>query len=233
MPDGGGYQVCGLYDINPNRFGQVDNVVTQASHYGEWTQSSDFVNVSFNARFASGLRFAGGLDTGRSVNDNCFVIDSPQQLLNCRVVTPFKALTDLKLNGSYPLPGEFMVAGVFQNVSGPAIGADYAVSTTEIAPSLGRNLAACGTRVVCTATATVPLRRPQTEFEDRRTQVDLRLTKIFRVGSRARIQANLDAYNVLNASSVLSVVNTYGDRWARPTQILEGRLFQFSGQLTF
>ena len=114
--------------------------------------------------------FAGGLDTGRSVNDNCFVIDSPQQLLNCRVVTPFKALTDLKLNGSYPLPGEFMVAGVFQNVSGPAIGADYAVSTTEIAPSLGRNLAACGTRVVCTATATVPLRRPQTEFEDRRTQ---------------------------------------------------------------
>ena len=233
LPNGGGYQVCGLYDIKPNRFGQSNNVVTQSSHFGKVTQAADFLNVSFNARFAAGLRFGGGFDTGRTVNDNCFVIDSPQQLLNCRVITPFKAQTQLKLNGSYPLPGDFVVSGTFQNASGPAIDTTYAVSNALIAPSLGRNLASCGTRVVCTATVTVPLISPQTEFDRPRTQIDLRLSKIFRVGSSARVQANFDAYNLLNANSVIGVVSAYGPRWQLPTQVLEGRLLQFSGQLNF
>ena len=106
--------------------------------------TSDFFSVSVNARFGSGIRLGGGVDTGRTVTDNCFVVDSPQQLLNCHVVTPFKAQTQVKLNGSYPLPGDFVVSGTFQNLSGPPIEANYPATNAEIAPSLGRNLAACG-----------------------------------------------------------------------------------------
>ena len=49
----------------------------------------------------------------------------------------------------------------------------------EVAPSLGRNLAACGAATIatCTATVTVPLVEPQTLFEKRYSQLDLRLTK--------------------------------------------------------
>ena len=34
LPGGGGYQVCGLYDVAPAKFGQVNNLVTRASNYG-------------------------------------------------------------------------------------------------------------------------------------------------------------------------------------------------------
>jgi hypothetical protein len=73
------------------------------------------------------------------------VIDSPQQLLNCHVVTPLSANLQAKSFGSYPLPRGFVLSGTFQNVAGPNITADYTVSNAVIVPSLGRNLAGCGT----------------------------------------------------------------------------------------
>jgi len=242
LPGGGGYQLCGLYDVNPSKFSQFNNVVTQASHYGNQTQVGDFFNISANARFGSDLQFGGGLDTGRVVTDRCFVVDSPQQLLNCHIVPPFRALTQLKVNGSYRLPGDVVVSGIFRNESGLraaaggatlSIEANYPAPNALIAPSLGRNLAACGTRAVCTATATVPLFSPLTRFEPRLSQLDLRVAKGFKVGARGRLQTNFDLYNALNAAPIVGIQTTYGSRWRLPSQILEGRLIQFSGQLTF
>jgi hypothetical protein len=263
LPGGGGYQVCGLYDVAPAKFGQVQNLVTQSSHYygaeaevtcesGPSTSvrrgtcgTSDFFNVTVNARIGSGIQLGGGLDTGRTTFDSCFVVDSPQQLLNCHTEVPFKAQTQVKVFGSYPLPGDFVVSGTLQNVSGAAVDAFYSATNAEIAPSLGRNLAACGTRVPCTATARVQLIAPQTHFLDRRTQLDVRLTKVFNLISNVRLQVNVDVYNALNSSSILGVESTYGPRWLQPVAggvsggtgegdaILPGRLIQFGGRLTF
>ena len=107
LPGGGGQQVCGLYDINPSKFGQASSIETQASHYtgasstvncatsgslastggsaggaGGFCGSSDFFAAGFNARIGAGTQFGGGVDTGRTLIDNCLLIDSPQQLLN-------------------------------------------------------------------------------------------------------------------------------------------------------
>ena len=62
LPGGGGYQVCGLNDINQNKFGQVTSLVTQASNFGEQTQFSDFVNLSLKAQFGSGIQIGGGVE---------------------------------------------------------------------------------------------------------------------------------------------------------------------------
>ena len=78
----------------------------------------------------------------------------------CRIVTPFKGQTQLKGFMTYPLPWDFLVSAVFQNISGPAITANYAATNAQIRPSLGRDLAACRGAAVCTATATVPLIAP-------------------------------------------------------------------------
>ena len=233
LPGGGGYQVCGLADVSLAKFGLVDNEVTQSANFGEQRQVNNFFSVSLNTRFASGIRFGGGVDAGRSVTDNCFVVDSPQQLVNCKVVTPFKGQTQIKFNGSYPLPYDFIISGILQNISGPVITAAYAATNAEIAPSLGRSLAACGTRTPCTSTATVPLIEPGTQFEDRTTRLDLRVTKMLSVSPRLRLQLNLDLYNALNSSDILSITTTFGPRWRQPTQILDPRIVQFSGQLLF
>jgi hypothetical protein len=233
LPGGGGYDVCGLYDVSLAKFGLVNNVVRRASAYGKQSQINQFLTFGINTRLASGVRFGGGIDTGRSVSDNCFVVDSPQQLLNCHTVTPFGAQTQLKFNGSYPLPAGFVVSGIFQNISGPLITAAYAASNTEIAPTLGRNLAACGTRTPCTATATVPLIAPGTMREPRVTRLDLRVTKYISLTQRLRVQGNIDVYNALNSSSILTIGTAYGSRWRQPTAIVDPRIVQFSASLSF
>jgi hypothetical protein len=167
------------------------------------------------------------------VADNCFVVDSPQQRLNCHVVTPFRGQTQLKVHGSYPLPAGFTVAATYQNLSGPAILANFAARNDLIVPSLGRSLAACGVQASCPATATVPLIVPQTQFEDRRTQLDLRLSKPVNLGARMRLQANVDVYNALNANSILTINSNFGSSWRRPTSILPGRTVEFGGRLIF
>jgi hypothetical protein len=90
----------------------------------------------------------------------------------CRVVTPLAGNTQIKFNGSYPLPADFMFSATFQNLPGTSYIATYNATTAEILPSLGRNLSG-GTR-----TAAVPLVMPQTLREKRRTQMDVRLTKM-------------------------------------------------------
>src|SRR4030095_3380553 len=189
------YPVCGLYDVVPAKFGLVNNLVTRADDYGGESLVNTFFGVTVNGRSRRGLEVGGGLDTGRTVTDKCFLVDSPQQLLYCRVVTPFSAQTDIKLYGSHPLPLEVGVSATFQNAAGPSIDANYIASNAEIAPSLGRNLGACRGAAVCTATATVPLVAPKTMFEKRRTGLDLRLSKRMQIGG-TRLQANMDVYNV-------------------------------------
>ncbi len=233
LPGGGGYQVCGLADISLAKFGQVTNAITQASNFGKEQRVNNFFNVSLNARLRSGVQLGVGVDTGRSVSDACYVVDSPQDLLNCRVVTPFKGQTQLKGFGSYTFPHDFLVSAIFQNISGPQVTASYAAPTSIIAPSLGRNLAACGTRVGCTSTATVPLIVPQTVFEDRYTRLDLRFSKRMQVTQRVRLAGNFNVYNVFNSSAIQTENTTFGSRWLQPSLIQDGRMVQFSANLTF
>ena len=87
---------------------------------------------------------------------------------------------------------------------------------------------------------TIPLVKPLSLFGPRINQVDLRATKIFRFG-KTRIQGNLDAYNVLNVNTPVTIFGTYNrnptaanpNRWGQPTQVLDGRLVKFSAQIDF
>lgn len=227
LPGGGGYRVCGLADISEAKFGASQSLVTRAENFGKQTAVNNYYFAGFNLRLRRGAQLGGGVDTGREVTDRCFVVDSPQDLVQCRVVTPFSANLQIKVNGSYPLPGNFVVSGVFQNLGGPAIAASYTATNAEIRPSLGRNLAGRA------ANATVPLIEPNTMFEGRRSQLDLRIGRRFRVGQRMQLQTNLDLYNALNGSAILTLNTNYGPNWLQPLRILDARLVQISGNLQF
>jgi len=86
LPGGGGYQVCGLYDVAPAKFGLSNNLVSKASNFyggnsnvncgspgsfsdaagrvtrrfGAMCGTSDFFGIGFNARIGSGIVFGGG-----------------------------------------------------------------------------------------------------------------------------------------------------------------------------
>ena len=238
LPGGGGYEVCGLYDISPALFGQGQIRTERASLHGGKSRTSDFITLSVNGTLGQGGTLGASFDTGRTVEDQCFVIDSPQELLHCRVVTPFSAQTQIKVFGNYPLPGGVFVAAVFQNVSGAVYQANWRVSNNQIAPSLGRNLAACGTRVVCNASVTVPLLAPQQETEGRRSVLDLQGSKVFLAGD-TRVRLNVEVFNVLNRSDLVTVSSTFGPSWRLPRGsiaqlgMLGGRTFQFGASMEF
>jgi len=229
LPGGGGYPVCGLYDVSPARFGQVQNLVTFAP---DRSNVFDGFDANLSARFGKGGLLRAGFGSGRTVIDNCATPDVPPQF--CRRTVPFKAQTDIKVSGVYPLPWwQLQASAVYQNLPGVPRAASYVAPNAEIAPSLGRNLAACPNATgPCNATALVDLVEPNTLFEPRGSQLDLRVSKIFRFG-RSRVQGNVDVYNATNASDVLSLNNRYGPQWWNAIGILAGRVWKFSAQLDF
>jgi hypothetical protein len=227
LPNGGGYQICGLYNISRAKFGQVSNLVRLSEHYGEDKEVYDGVDVYLNARLGRGIVVQGGTNTGRTLIDQCFVVDSPEALLNCRTAPPFQ--TQVKVLGVYPLPWYgIQTSATYQSLPGPQITASRTYTNAEVRGSLGRDLAAGAN-----GTVVVPLIAPGTMFGDRMHQLDLRVSKIFRMPGNRRLQANLDLFNALNASSVLAQNNNYGSSWLRPTNIIQGRLVKFGGQFDF
>lgn len=254
LPNGGGYQVCGLSNVKPEKFGQSQVVVDQVRKFGRDIRRNHFFGFGVNARMAKGIRLGGGLDAGRQIKDQCFDVDSvglqtysvavwnggstggfwgPQTQTTidgqqtCRVVNPIKGLLMVKLNGSVPLPKGFAVSAIYQDQAGPAIDAIYAATNAEVAPSLGRNLSG-GARAV-----NIPIVMPYALFEDRIRRLDVRLTKNLDITQRMKVQLNLDAYNALNSSAIQNLNLTYGASWLTPTQVLDPRILQISAQLTF
>jgi hypothetical protein len=235
LPEGGGNRLCGLYDVRPTLFGQVDNLVRSAADFGRRkTRVYNGVDMTVTARFGQGGQLSGGTSIGRTVHDDCVVVDSPQDAREgfCRVARPWKDATDVKLLVVHPLPWDIQASVVYQNSPGIPVLANLVVSNAAIQPSLGRNLAACGAAAVCNATVTIPLIPNQSMFEDRHQQVDLRFSRSFPVG-RGRLRANIDLYNALNASTILATNTTYGPSWLNVTQILNGRLIRLGGQWDF
>jgi Carboxypeptidase regulatory-like domain len=251
LPGGGGNRLCGIYDVKPEKFGQIDNLVTQSSHYGNQTEVFNGVDVILRARFGKGAQFSGGLSTGRTVTDNCFVVDSPSSVVAgtaagatftlttldarpdfCRISRPWSAATQVKFLLVYPLPWKLQASAIYQDIPGIPIAASRSYSNAEILPSLGRNLAQCRGVGACTANVTVDLVPLNTFFEDRLRQMDLRFSRPFQKG-KIRVRGNVDVYNLFNSSAILNVTTRYGPQWLQPIQIMGGRLFKFSGQLDF
>ena len=225
LPDGGGHQLCGLYNVIPAKFSSVSNLVVPVSNFGKQTEIYNGIDFLVSARLPRNASLGGGLSTGHTATSNCAVIDSPQQALFCNVQPPFQPR--VKLNGVYPLPWDMQVSAVFQSNPGVPISASYVATNAQVQPTLGRPLSGSASTVTI-----ANIFQPQTQFEGRINQLDTRLMKNVRVG-QYRIQAQFDLYNVLNASPILGINARYGTAWLTPTEILGARLFKFGLQLQF
>jgi hypothetical protein len=248
LPGGGGGQECGFYDVSPAKFGQVNNYVSEASHFGSPADVYDGADASLAARLPHGILAMGGVSVGRERTNDCFQLNdlsllfpsalsvpggaantsvlAPHTTAFCDVRPPFQP--NVKLFGVFPLPiWNLQTSATFQSLPGPMITAQAAIPNSAIAPSLGRNLAAGAN-----GTATVDLIAPGTLYGARLYQTDFRMTKKFSAG-RTKLMANLDFFNLFNANPPINLITTYGPAWQRPAPILLGRVIKIGGQLEF
>ena len=243
---GSGAQLCGLYDVIPSQFGQNFSVIQQASVFGDQQDVFDGIDITTKARLPKGIVLQGGVSDGRERSNVCFAsndlsltsfafpaalpawsVGTPRTNAFCDVRPPFQA--NVKGIFVYPLPWWGLeTSATYQGLPGPMILANATYTNAQIAPSLGRNLAAGAN-----GTVSVSLIAPGTVFGDRLNQVDYRIAKTFKFNQNRRIQGIIDIYNLLNGSAVITQNNTYGSAWLRPTQILQARLVKFGVQIDF
>ena len=244
-----GKPLCG-YDVKPAKFGLTDSIITQASNFGSRTQVYNGVDVTMTARFLEGAQFSGGLSVGRTVEDSCLTVDYPQDASTgvgsnilrgaadvgnpgyCRSVPPWASSTQVKFMLIYPLPFDLQTSLIYQNFAGIENTATYTATNAQIAPSLGRNLAQCGTAAVCTGTVTMSLDPPGSSYEPRLQQVDLRLSRTFRL-EQYKVRGNVDVANIFNAGNVLNLQRQFGPTYLNALQVMGGRLVKLGVQFDF
>jgi hypothetical protein len=237
LPGGGGYTVGGLHDLNPNKVGQVDNLVTFADNLGGQSERFDAFDLNVNVRPRGGVVLQGGFSTGRTTTDTCGIVSQYRNSVTvgssigavqstdmCHLQTPF--LTQVKFLGTYGIPKiDVNVAATYQSLPGPLIAANYVAGNAQVQPSLGRPLSGGA------ANTTVNIVAPGTLYGDRANSLDLRFAKVFRFAT-TRTSVNFDLYNTFNSNAVLSLNSAFA-RWQVPLSILNARLFKISAQFDF
>jgi hypothetical protein len=236
LPDGGGYTVGGLYNLNPNKVGQVNNLFTLASNYGNYRETWNGVDVNLSLRLGKGTILQGGTSTGRTSLDVC---DLRAQLPELTVTAPYFVgptspdcdvpghfQTQVKFLGTYTVPRvDVQIAATYRSLPGVSIVSNYVATNAEVIPSLGRPLSGGAANV------TVNLVEPGSLFTEQTNLLDLRFSKLFRFGNY-RTSVNLDLANAFNSSGITSVNNNYA-AWQVPTGIHQARIAKISAQFDF
>jgi hypothetical protein len=232
--------------------------VTLSKNYGDQTEVFNAVNFGVNARLQNGLAIQAGAGTGRAVTDDCDVVAALPETLHANAFTgnPANPVTNTRsfanaartlercrqdhgwrtsMQGmvAYVLPKiDVNISGTFQDLPGSS-------TSNSIGTSMSANAAiAAASTTLGRAYSSGPNARffniveAGTVYVERMRQLDLRLSKLFRVGT-TRTSVNFDFYNVLNSNSVINENITYGAAWRTPQLILLPRIFKLSAQFDF
>jgi hypothetical protein len=245
----GGQTIGGFYD--PNRIVAPQNVIKAASTFGTQYQHWDGVDFGINARLGPGLTLQGGFGVGRTMTDNCAIVDAVPESLTvpaagfpagiqapvstagggvqtskafCHQETPFQV--GYKGLASYLLPYGVRVSGTLQSLIGPQI------VGTNIYNEANRGSLTNLARPFTNTQATVNLVQPGTQWGDRLNQIDLRFTKILKIGS-GTIDLDVDLYNAFNSDAVIAELGTFGPVWRLPLTVIQPRFMKFAVRYDF
>jgi hypothetical protein len=238
-----GQQITGLYD-QTGHIGAVDNYTTFADAYGNQIEHWNGFDFTVNARPRDGVVLQGGFNVGRTTVDNCSLRAALPEITilpanvartqggaatngltavpdsQCHVDTAF--LPQYKFLGTYLVPKIDVQFGVtYQATPGPEIAAQYVITPSLTTPTVPLN----GGRLV----NIVP---PGQEFVKHIQQLDLRLSKIFKMG-RTRAVVSVDLANLTNSNYTQLITTAYGSQWLAPTSIMDPRLVKIGAQFDF
>jgi hypothetical protein len=254
LPGGGGYPVCGLYDVKagPSSL-PLAQTITFSKNYGGETNIYEGFEVSTTARFKQGAFLQVGVNASKRIFDQCNLVNAgiksavidagtevsetyPDGTRSCH--QEFGYRPDLKVSGFYTLPFDVLFSGTYQftrgvqngTIGGNSILATWSVPNSVIQPVLNRPLFNATTKSVNLAEA-------GTLYGDHNLQqLDLRASKRFTI-DRYHVRFDFDLYNVFNSNWPFAVTNTFSTAasaaWLRPLNVLQSRFFKFGMQFDF
>jgi hypothetical protein len=252
LPDGGGYQVCGIPDLKQSVFAQqlpANSLIRFSEDFGGETNLYQGFDINLDARFRNGAFLRGGIAATARTFDNCNLLVAgtdavpagsneiyPDGSKGCHREYGYRP--DAKLSGSYTLPWDVQLAGTYQFTrgiqnggAGPSITASWAVTNAVALQQLGRNWQGGA------ASRTVQLISEGKDYGDHNlNQLDLKLAKRFTI-DRVRLRVDFDLYNVFNSSWPYTVSTAYTtaatSTYLRPTNVLQNRFFKIGGNISF
>ena len=235
-----GSTITDLYNLNPNVFGQVNNLIVPTNDIGDDTRVFNGVDITFNLRQAKGVTFSGGTSTGKVVNDICdlraAVPENYQTNPYCHTESPW--LTSFRGLVTYTIPRiDVQFSSVIQDK--PNIGTDqitslsatYTLTTadrTAAAAQIGRPLTGAGP-------ISVNLLAPGELYGPRVRQWDIAAKKIFRLGA-PRLTVGVDFYNLLNNNVTLGFTGAFTPNvagWQSPTSYMNPRVMRLNAEFAF
>ena len=181
-PGGGGYPITVYTPTAAAAASPAQNYITWETDFGP-ARSSYWQGVDFtvNARTRQGLTLQLGTNTGRKIDDTCATvvkIDSPDPR-DCRLTPPYQ--TTVRGLASYTIPRiDVLVSTAIRSQPPLGLVATWPVPNSVVSQILGR-IPPGGTAGGNTNVAILD-NDHRLDADNRRTQVDLRVAKIFRFG---------------------------------------------------
>ncbi len=255
LPDGGGYQVCGVMDLKPSVFAlnqPANSSIRFSDDFGGETNLYQGFDINLESRFRNGAFLKAGIAATSRTFDQCNLLAAGFDAVNtagsfmgteiypdgtraCHREYPYRP--DVKMSGSYTLPWDIQLAGTFQHSrgiqtggAGPSQLANWTLTNAVAAPMIGRNWTGVASRIVGL------MWEGQDYGKHNLNQLDLKLAKRFTV-DRVRLRVDFDLYNLFNSSWPYTLSNTYANtatsNWLRPTNVLQHRFFKVGGHISF
>jgi hypothetical protein len=253
-----GQQVSYYLRNNLTPFGAVDNYLTLADNFGGMTAYWQGLELNVNARATNSLTLQGGFTTGAGTRDLCALTAALPQVFStvgsmllptatspiaqtsaCHMAEPW--LWNWRGLAAYTVPKiEVQVSTIMRSQAnvqanndpasnGLAMNAIYFQTNAAIQAALGRPIAGGA------PTVALDLLKPGQVYPDRLNTVDMRFTKIIKIG-RTHTNVGVDLYNLLNANTGTSFNPNWGvdgSTWLRPNAILNPRYLRFNATVDF
>ncbi|HTM02483.1 MAG TPA: TonB-dependent receptor [Vicinamibacterales bacterium] len=241
LPGGGGYPITLYTPTAAAAAIPARNYVTWETDFGS-ARSSYWQGVDFtvNGRLRQGLTLQFGTNTGRKIDDRCATvvkIDSPDPR-DCRLSPPYQ--TTIRGLASYTIPKvDVLVSTAVRSQPPLGLVATWNVPNSVVSQILGR-VPPGGTAGGTTRVALLD-NDHRLYADNRRTEVDMRVAKIFRIGKK-RLDVGVDGENLLNTNYATAYDSTYqystgntsaGGTWHNPTAIYTPRAARLNLTVTF
>lgn len=250
-------RVITVYNVKREFAALVANVDSTNGDMKRWYNGFD---LGFNARLRGGIRAFGGFNLERTLNDTCVAaVSDPNRLAYCdQRDSGIPWAKQFKATVVYPLPwygvsfsaawqslNGYLTGSAAQAYGGFTAGTGFdrpnGLGTFWLVTPSTRYAANCqapctpGALVIPglnTASLSVPLAAPETEYTPRINQVDLAFSKKVERG-RLSMVPKIDIFNALNSDDYTSVVTTQfgAQTYLRPSTVLQGRIIRFGADI--